>query len=52
MSQRHYFLATCLGCTPVLPMPFTYEKQRDKWAHDHGKATGHEVEISERQEQS
>lgn len=38
-----WFIAECQECTPLLPMPFTDEAQRDRWAAEHGTANGHTV---------
>jgi hypothetical protein len=38
-----WFIAECQECTPVLPVPFTSEQQRDEWIVAHGIATGHGI---------
>lgn len=40
-EPRH--LALCLGCQPLLPMPFSDVEERDWWVRTHHDATGHSV---------
>ena len=41
-----FYLATCVDCSPVLPVPFFDEAERDHWVEQHEGATGHEVRIA------
>lgn len=38
-----WYLAVCNTCTPLLPMPFLLEDERDRWAKEHTDGTGHDV---------
>ena len=40
-----WYLAVCLGCTPLLPQPFSNPGERATWAGTHEHATGHVVAI-------
>lgn len=36
-----FYLLACLVCDPPLPMPFSSEAERGKWAATHTRGTGH-----------
>lgn len=42
-----WYLAICADCKPLLPQPFSVEKERDEWADQHAEGTGHRVERVE-----
>ena len=42
-----WYLAVCLTCTPLLPMPFIDRAERDEWAVAHRDGTGHAVHLTE-----
>lgn len=37
------YLATCLDCEPLLPMPFETREQRDDWLRQHKDSTQHHI---------
>lgn len=44
-ADATWYLAVCLGCTPLLPQPFSGSAARNTWASGHRQATGHTVAI-------
>lgn len=42
-KNKTFYIATCLGCHPILPQPFSSESERDKWADAHTEGTRHAV---------
>lgn len=41
-----FYLAVCQVCTPILPQPFTDQRERAAWVTGHAAATGHRVTLS------
>lgn len=47
VEKKTFYLATCLDCDPVLPMPFGSVMERLAWVAGHKNSTGHRVTLSQ-----